>query len=231
MTTDDLPSIQIPDIPVIYCDERIVVVDKPSGLLCVPGIGPEKADCVATRVAAAIEGARIVHRLDRDTSGVLIMARDAAAHRDLSIQFQERHVAKEYVAAIHGVPSSDGGTIELPLRKDLDDPPRQCVDHEQGKPSTTHWFKIQSSDSAAVVRLVPITGRSHQLRVHLKEIGHPILGDDLYAPEPARSLVGRLMLHARTLSVVHPETAAPMTFTSPCTYWNELTPLGLTGQE
>lgn len=204
--------------PILYHDERIIVLDKPTGLLSVPGIGPGKADCLAARVAAAHPGARIVHRLDRDTSGVIIMAFDAEAHRALSIQFQDRLVDKAYVAVVAGAVADDEGEIDLPIRKDLEDTPRQIVDHVHGRPSVTRWRVLARQGDRTRLDLRPLTGRSHQLRLHLKEIGHPILGDDLYAPPDVRALTERLMLHALRLSVVHPETASPMTFEAPCPF-------------
>jgi tRNA pseudouridine32 synthase/23S rRNA pseudouridine746 synthase len=218
--------------PVLHLDDRLIVLDKPTGLLSVPGIGPEKADCLAKRVADAHPGARIVHRLDRDTSGVIVMAFDAEAHRELSRQFQDRETEKTYHALVAGHPAEDDGEIDLPIRKDLDHTPLQMVDHIHGKPSLTRWrvtsrgeigdldggLAAESADPRrpiARVELEPKTGRSHQLRLHLKELGHVILGDDLYAPEPWRSAVTRLCLHASRLWLVHPGTGAPMTFRSP----------------
>ena len=217
--------------PVIHRDQRLIVLDKPTSLLSVPGIGPEKADCLATRVAAAHPGARIVHRLDRDTSGVIVMAFDAEAHRELSRQFQDRETEKTYHALVAGHPEEDSGDIDLPIRKDMDHPPLQLVDHERGKPSQTRWrvtsrghlgdlgHDLASPEAdarlpIARLELEPRTGRSHQLRLHLKEIGHPILGDDLYAPIPWREATIRLCLHASRLWITHPEDAAPMTFRS-----------------
>ena len=202
------------EIPVIYRDETIVVLDKPTGLLSVPGIGFEKRDCVAVRVASAVEGARIVHRLDRDTSGVMIMANDKETHRELSRQFQDREVQKTYEAIVFGVVKDDIGTIDLPIRKDMENRPRQCVDHEQGKPSLTNWKVLEREDDRTRLALYPKTGRSHQLRLHLREIGHPILGDDLYATTEQQAMAPRLLLHAVSLTVVHPVSLESMTFES-----------------
>ncbi|MCA9289728.1 MAG: RluA family pseudouridine synthase [Phycisphaerales bacterium] len=203
---------------VLLVDDRLVVVDKPSGVLSVPGIGPEKQDCLVARVAAAIPGARIVHRLDRDTSGVIILARDAAAHRELSRQFQDREVRKAYVAVVDGVVEADSGTIDLPMRKDLDDAPRQIIDHEHGRHAITHWSVLERGADRTRLDLRPVTGRSHQLRLHMKVIGHPILGDDLYADPTARAKADRLLLHALWLWFVHPETAAPVTVEAPAPF-------------
>jgi len=191
-----------------------VVLDKPTGLLSVPGIGFEKRDCVAVRVASAVEGARIVHRLDRDTSGVMIMANNKETHRELSRQFQDREVQKTYEAIVFGVVKEDTGTIDLPIRKDMENRPRQCVDHEQGKPSLTKWKVLEREDDRTRLALYPKTGRSHQLRLHLREIGHPILGDDLYATTEQQAMAPRLLLHAVSLTVVHPVSLESMTFES-----------------
>jgi len=201
-------------IPILHRDERLVVLDKPTGLLSVPGIGPEKADCLAARIAVTIPGARIVHRLDRDTSGVIVMALDADAHRELSRQFQDRETEKRYVAVVLGVPETTEGTIDLPIRKDLENPPRQRICHDHGRPSVTHWRLLEAAGDRARLELRPITGRSHQLRLHAREIGHPILGDDLYAPPEGLAMADRLLLHATMLGFTHPTDARPMVVTS-----------------
>ncbi len=206
------------DIPVVYHDDYLVVLDKPSGLLSVKGIGVDKIDCLAVRVASAIEGARIVHRLDMDTSGVIVMARDADTHRELSRQFQDREVEKEYIAEVGGVVQKDGGIIDIPIRKDLDHPPKQCVDEELGKSSQTHWKVLRRENDRTRLELKPITGRSHQLRIHLREIGHPIIGDDLYASPEIQSMGDRLLLHATTLSITHPATGERMTYRVSCPF-------------
>jgi tRNA pseudouridine32 synthase/23S rRNA pseudouridine746 synthase len=194
------------------------MVSKPSGLLSVKGIGLDKIDCLAVRVASAIEGARIVHRLDMDTSGVLVMARDADTHRELSRQFQDREVDKTYIAEVFGHFKEHSGTIDLPIRKDMDNPPMQCVDFEQGKPSQTHWSLLDQKRDRARIELRPITGRSHQLRIHLREIGHPILGDDLYAPSQVQGMSDRLLLHALSLTVIHPKTGNRLTSVADCPF-------------
>ncbi|HRQ76534.1 MAG TPA: RluA family pseudouridine synthase [Phycisphaerales bacterium] len=207
-------------IPIIHQDDRIIVLNKPSGLLSVPGIGPEKADCLASRIAAVHPGARIVHRLDRDTSGVIIMAFDADAHRELSRQFHDREVEKTYLAIVAGEPAADEGTIDLPMRKDMEagSTPMQVIDHVQGRRAVTYWRVIERCGDRTRVELRPVTGRSHQLRLHMKCLGHPILGDDLYAPEPLQRMADRLCLHAHTLSITHPSTGAPMTFIAPAPF-------------
>jgi tRNA pseudouridine32 synthase/23S rRNA pseudouridine746 synthase len=206
------------DVPeVIHADEYLIVFNKPTGLLSVPGIGPQKADCLVARAQHSFPGCRIVHRLDRDTSGVIVLARDAQSHRSLSIQFQEREVAKGYEALVLGEPELDEGDIDAAIRKDLDHPPRQCVDPVQGRPSQTHWRVVERCGDHARLALTPRTGRSHQLRLHLKHIGHPILGDDLYAPSEALAMSDRLCLHATSLAFVHPATGQKVAFTSPAT--------------
>lgn len=205
-------------VPVVYHDDYIVAVDKPSGLLSVKGIGLEKMDCVAVRVASAIEGARIVHRLDMDTSGILMMARDADTHRELSRQFHDQEVRKIYTAVVGGVVSGEDGVIDIPIRKDFDNPPCQCVDFEQGKESLTAWRVVKREGDRTRLELRPKTGRSHQLRIHLRELGHPILGDDLYATPELQRLSKRLMLHALSLTIVHPATGEPLLMTAPCPF-------------
>lgn len=202
---------------VIYKDERLLVIDKPVGVLSVPGIGPEKRDSIATRAAAEIHGARIVHRLDRDTSGVMLLARDADAHRELSRQFHDREVIKKYLAIVDGVVTGDSGRIDLPMRKDMDprNAPRQVIDHAEGRNAVTDWWVLERQADRTRLLLAPLTGRSHQLRLHLKVLGHPILGDDLYAPQRVLAMSDRLMLHAWTLAVKHPAGGAMMTFEAP----------------
>lgn len=204
--------------PLLHADNRILVFIKPPGLLSVPGIGPEKADCLASRAEAAFPGARIVHRLDRDTSGVIVMARDADTHRELSRQFHDREVDKQYEAVVGGRLAVDDGVIDAPMRKDLDDPPRQIVDDEQGRSAKTGFRVIERMDDRTRMELSPVTGRSHQLRVHMMSIGHPILGDDLYATPELLSMSRRLLLHATLLTITHPATGKPVTFHDPCPF-------------
>jgi len=197
--------------PVLHADERLLVFDKPSGLLSVPGIGPEKADCLVARAEVAYPGARIVHRLDRDTSGVIVLARDAEAHRKLSVAFQDRQTRKRYLALVAGVPESSSGVIDFPMRKDMCRPPKQVIDWRYGRSSTTRWSLLEAGDDAALLSLEPITGRTHQLRLHLAVSGHAILGDDLYATGRPRD-EDRLMLHATELTVPHPDDGQPIRF-------------------
>lgn len=204
--------------PLLHADNRLLVFIKPPGLLSVPGIGPEKADCLASRAEQEFPGARIVHRLDRDTSGVIVMARDADTHRELSRQFQDREVDKLYEAVVGGRLAVDDGVIDAPMRKDLDDPPRQIIDDEQGRSATTGFTVLERLEDRTRVELAPVTGRSHQLRVHMLSIGHPILGDDLYAPPALLEASPRLLLHATLLTITHPGTGKPVTFHDPCPF-------------
>lgn len=202
-----------------------VVVDKACGLLSVPGIGPEKADCLVARVAERFPGARIVHRLDRDTSGVMVLATDADTHRRLSMAFEARQVQKAYHALVAGHVSGDEGLIDLPLRKEALGSAKQIVCHEHGRPSQTRWRVEARLDAvpAAVrateapfpctlLRLEPLTGRSHQLRVHLLSMGHAILGDNLYAAPDALAAATRLCLHATELAFEGTRHTAPHPF-------------------
>ena len=202
-------------LPVIFADDSIIVVDKPAGLLSVPGRGEGMDDCLAARVQARFSDALTVHRLDMSTSGLLVLARGAEMHRLLSRFFRERRIAKRYIAVVHGLMADDSGEVELPLICDWPNRPRQKVDFEIGKPSLTR-FRVVSRDPAANttrVELEPVTGRSHQLRVHMASLGHPILGDDLYGGE-ATALADRLLLHAMDLGLFHPLTAAAIQFHS-----------------
>ena len=206
-------------IRLIYRDERIVVVDKPAGLLSVPGIGEDKQDCVARRVAEMCPGALIVHRLDRETSGVLVMALDAEAHRELSRQFERRLVLKRYVAIVSGSIERDEGEIALPMRKDMEARgPRYVVDFVQGKHAMTQYRVRERLAGHTRVELSPITGRSHQLRVHLSAIGHPVLGDDIYARPEVAEMAERLLLHAESLMIIHPGTGKQMGFERGCPF-------------
>lgn len=205
----------MPDaVPVLYADDAIVVVDKPAGLLAVPGRGESGRDCVAARVQARFADALVVHRLDQATSGLMVLARGAEAQRTLSRAFADRRVAKRYTAIVGGQLDEASGMVELPLAADWPNRPRQRVDAAHGKPSITHWRVLQRDAEAHTTRveLVPITGRSHQLRVHLQAIGHPIVGDALYAP-PALA-ASRLMLHASGLALAHPRDAQRLNFAS-----------------
>lgn len=202
----------------IYCDDHLILIDKPSGLLSVPGRGAEKQDCAITRVQSAYPDALTVHRLDMGTSGLLLMARGKDMQRALSGLFERGEVQKEYIADVWGAPSPASGEIDLPLITDWPQRPRQKVDHAIGKPSRTRYETVSSAGGISRLHLTPLTGRSHQLRVHLASIGHPILGDDLYADGEARAARPRLALHAARLAFTHPATGERTDFEAPCPF-------------
>lgn len=194
-------------------------MDKPAGLLCVPGRGADKQDCLAARVQRMRAGALIVHRLDMATSGLCLLALGPAMQRALSIAFAQRQVRKRYVAVVGGRVQAPGaadgwGLVALPLAADWPQRPRQVVDHEHGKPSITRWRLLGYEGGASRLELEPLTGRTHQLRVHLQALGHPILGDALYAPPEVRDAAPRLLLHATELGFAHPGTAQAITVRS-----------------
>jgi tRNA pseudouridine32 synthase/23S rRNA pseudouridine746 synthase len=199
----------------LYLDDALVVVDKPSGLPSVPGRPAELHDCMASRVQALVPDALVVHRLDMATSGLLVFARSRAAQGALGAAFAQRSVAKHYVAVVAGVIARDDGEIDLPLIADWPNRPLQKVDHTIGKPSLTRYRVIAREPDRTRVALEPLTGRSHQLRVHLRALGHPIVGDALYAPPDIAAQAPRLLLHAHTLAFVHPVTGEPLFFESP----------------
>lgn len=204
-----------PDVPleILHEDAHLLIVNKPAGLLSVPGKGPELADCLMARLLAVFPETLLVHRLDRDTSGVMVFARTRHAQRHLGLQFEKRMVKKAYVARVWGVPDA-GGLIDLPLIVDWPNRPRQMVCHETGKPAQTEWKRIKEEGDTARLRLWPKTGRSHQLRVHCLAMGHPILGDPFYAEGPALDNFDRLMLHSEELRIKHPEGGRSLKFRS-----------------
>jgi tRNA pseudouridine32 synthase / 23S rRNA pseudouridine746 synthase len=205
-------------LSLLYLSEQLVVVDKPSGLLSVPGHGAGKEDCLSRRVQAEFPDAMIVHRLDMGTSGIVVMGRGARAQRELSIQFQERKVHKRYQALVDGRwTSAATGEIELPIGVDWPKRPKQKVDHALGRPSRTRYRVLDNGVACAVSRieLEPVTGRSHQLRVHMEAMGHPILGDDFYGTSASFAKAERLMLHACQIELSHPETGAPLCIECP----------------
>jgi len=205
-----------PDDPLdlIHEDHSLLIVNKPAGLLSVPGKGEHLADCLMSRLQAAFPEALLVHRLDMDTSGVMVFARSPAAQRHLGLQFEKRQTKKVYVARVWGEMAEAEGHIDLPLIVDWPNRPRQHVNFETGKPAQTDWRRVRVEDGTTRVRLYPKTGRSHQLRVHMKEIGHPILGDPFYAEGAARDYP-RLMLHSESLKLRHPEGGKGMLFRAP----------------
>lgn len=191
---------------IVYEDELLVVVDKPTLLLSVPGRGADKQDCVVSRLAQRFPMVREVHRLDWETSGLMLLARSLEAHRELSRQFREREVEKAYTAMVYGELEQQSGEVALPLRCDWPNRPRQMVDPQQGKPSLTRWRRLSIMAGSSRVELYPLTGRSHQLRVHMQALGHPILGDRLYAHTAALTMSPRLLLHASRLAFSHPQS-------------------------
>ncbi|KDE38406.1 MAG: RluA family pseudouridine synthase [Nitrincola lacisaponensis] len=205
-------------IDLLYADDVMVVVSKPDNLLSVPGIGEAKRDCLVTRLQLEFPTIRIVHRLDYATSGLLVLALNAGSHRALSIQFQERVPKKRYQALVTGNLAETQGKIDLPLSPDWENRPLSKVDLENGKPSLTHWQCIERQSEHSRVLLYPHTGRSHQLRVHLLAIGHPILGDVFYTDEAEHQQHPRMMLHADQLELRHPLSGEWMVFESPCPF-------------
>lgn len=202
---------------IAYQDDQIIVVDKPSGLLSVPGKTEGRRDCVELRLRALHPETLLVHRLDCDTSGVIIFARSKAAQGFLGQEFEKRRTEKTYVARLWGRLSPETGRVDLPLCTDWPNRPRQHVDHENGRSAQTDWVVLGYDGDTTRVRLHPLTGRSHQLRVHMLELGHPILGDPIYATGAALAYP-RLMLHAETLSLHHPETKELVTFSVVCPF-------------
>ncbi|MGS5086442.1 RluA family pseudouridine synthase [Hydrogenophaga sp. A37] len=210
----------------VHADESLLVFDKPAGLLAVPGRGPDKQDCLSTRAQAAYPDALVVHRLDMATSGLVLMARGIEAQRRLSLAFEKRRVHKRYLAVVAGQllnPQPDNGwnTIDLPLILDWMARPRSIVDHAIGKPSLTRWRHASGGTPIAGttrLELEPVTGRSHQLRVHLQAIGFPIVGDPLYASPAQEAMAGRLLLHAQAIEIPHPATGDMRAFEAPCPF-------------
>lgn len=192
----------------LHIDPHLLVWMKPAGLHTVPAKPPGPQDCLVSRANAAYPGALLVHRLDRDTSGIVLMARTKLAQRHLGWQFERRQTEKTYIARVAGIVRDDEGTVDRPLLCDWPNRPRQMV-HPDGRPSTTRWRVIAREANATRLELTPLTGRSHQLRVHCLELGHPILGDTLYGdPESAP----RLQLHAHRIAFRHPDGGAPVAF-------------------
>lgn len=196
----------------IYRDAAFLAVNKPTGMLTVPGRGADKQDCLYHRVLEQFPDALMVHRLDMDTSGLVLFARTPEAQRSLSLLFEKRGISKTYVAVVEGAIEQEEGMIDYPMRKDMEQrlPPKHLVDCVRGKKAITEWRVLERGDGTTRVALFPKTGRSHQLRVHMQSIGHPIVGDPIYG-QPSR----RLMLHAQTLEFRHPVTDEPIRLESP----------------
>ncbi len=210
--THHVPPPCAEEVRVVHADDHLLIVDKPSGLLSVPGRFLK--DSVLQRVMFEYPDARVVHRLDLDTSGLLVLALTSLATSDLNRQFRERLVNKVYIAEVWGLVADDEGEIDLPMRPDPVNRPRQVVDHDLGKAALTKFTVLDRRHATTLVALYPVTGRSHQLRVHLASLGHPILGCDLYASKAAFAAADRLCLHASKIGFSHPLTSEAVSFQS-----------------
>lgn len=220
-----------PGLACVYADDDLLVLDKPSGLLCVPGRGPDKQDCLSARAQHQWPDALVVHRLDQPTSGLVLMARSPAVQRSLGHAFAQRQVHKRYQAVVAGTlaPPADGvgtggwGVIDLPIAADWERRPLRIIDADHGKPSVTEWRVLAGGTDGGGspttrVELQPVTGRTHQLRVHLAALGHPILGDALYADAAVQARAPRLLLHATRLAFDHPRTGEALQFSAPAPF-------------
>lgn len=205
------------EIGILHEDSSFLIINKPSGLLSVPGRNPANQDSVQTRLAASYPGSAIVHRLDFDTSGIMVIPLTTLALSNISKQFQSRSIRKTYTAVVSGMVQSDSGEIDLPIAADAENRPKYKICQLTGKKSLTEFTVLDRSVGGNTTRLLlhPITGRSHQLRLHLQAIGHPILGDVFYATEEVRVMSSRLLLHATEIEFTHPETKRSVIFTSP----------------
>lgn len=194
------------EITILYEDEDLLLIRKPHLLLSIPGRHPLNKDCLITRLQQRYPSASMVHRLDLDTSGIMVIPLNKATHSHISRQFQERKVEKSYYAVVYGEVEADRGEIDLPIARDWSNRPKQKICHERGKQAFTRYEVLQRSADRTRLLLKPVTGRSHQLRIHMRELGHPILGCDMYAHPEALAMSERLMLHAATLAFTHPGT-------------------------
>ncbi|SFC32881.1 ribosomal large subunit pseudouridine synthase A [Marinospirillum celere] len=215
---EDYQPPQEPWLDILYQDDWLAAINKPSGLLSTPGRDPGLQDSVATRIKSLSPYAELVHRLDMDTSGVLLLALRKQTESALKTQFQERKTSKVYLARVWGQPPEAEGEIDLPLICDWPRRPLQKVCFEKGKPSKTRYRLLEKDKETSLLELHPITGRSHQLRVHLMSLGCPILGDRFYAQGRALAASNRLLLHALQLTFTHPESAKQMTMMAPCDF-------------
>ena len=203
---------------IIHSDNDLLVLSKPANLLSVPGNKEGHADSLEMRALKEFPSARVVHRLDRGTSGIFIMALNPNAHRHLGLQFEKRQTQKIYIAEVIGIVKEDHGHIDMPMRTDWYNRPKQMVDTYFGREAITNWKVISRGHDTTRLELYPKTGRSHQLRVHLQELGHPILGDSFYAPSHAVTMSERLLLHAEKLEVFHPKSGERIHFLDPCPF-------------
>lgn len=207
-----------PYLSLIYHDDDILVLDKPCGLLTVAGNSPKLADCLEMRAKEQFPQAKIVHRLDKDTSGVIVLGLNKEAHANLGMQFEKRRVKKKYIAKVWGKMGEDFGRVDEPIITDWVNRPKQMIDYERGRSAITDWEVIEGGEEDTRVLLRPITGRSHQLRVHMNFLGNPILGDNLYAHDEALAASSRLLLHAQYLEFFHPVTAKKCSFEVECPF-------------
>lgn len=218
-SADDTPPYQVPHsqeaIRLLFRDPHLLILDKPTLLLSVPGRHPLNHDCLLNRLSVRYPGVSAVHRLDLDTSGVMVVPRHREALSRLARQFQERRIDKSYTARVAGQVTEDIGEIDLPLVADWPNRPKQKVCFETGKQALTRWKVLSRDDNSSLLALTPVTGRSHQLRIHMREIGHPILGCDFYAPGAVLNAAPRLLLHATSLRFAHPLSGEILTAHSP----------------
>ncbi len=211
-------------VEILHADDHCLLINKPSGLLSVPGRLPENRDCVISRVQQHYPDALIVHRLDMDTSGIMVLARGKESHRHFSIQFQDRLADKEYMAWVEGLVLNDEGSMDQPMRCDWPNRPKQMVDYQQGKSALTHYSVVKRDEAAhrTLLKLTPVTGRSHQLRIHCAAMGHPILGCRFYGTDTSINAAERLQLHAYYLSIRHPESSELLTMHSQFDFAGEI---------
>ncbi len=203
---------------IVHVDDDVLVLSKPANLLSVSGKLESHSDCLEARALKEFPNAKVVHRLDRGTSGIFIMALNPNAHRHLGLQFEKRKTQKTYIAEVIGLVEKTEGTIDLPMRTDWYNRPKQMVDTYFGREAITNWKVLTRGEQTTRLELYPKTGRSHQLRVHLQELGHPILGDSFYAPDHAVAMSKRLLLHAQALEIHHPKNGERMQFIDPCPF-------------
>ena len=215
MTPDFTYAPPTTPLDILHVDAVLLVVNKPSGLLSVPGRAEAHRDCLITRLQVVHPEALLIHRLDMDTSGLMIFARSKPAQRHISKQFEDRQVSKTYIARVSGHPPENSGIVDLPLIADWPNRPLQMVDHARGKQAITRWRVLSRDDNSSLMELTPETGRSHQLRVHMKALGHPIIGDRFYAPQDIAKLSPRLLLHAEKIALNQPDIGSRVTFHCP----------------
>ena len=215
----ELPPYIVPHsqeaIDILYADDHLLLVRKPHLLLTIPGRHALNKDCLITRLRHSYPTASVVHRLDLDTSGVMVIPLTKACHAHISRQFQQRRVEKTYTAIVWGEPEHDAGEITLPIATDWNNRPLQMISQERGKTALTRYSVVERHGDRSRLHLSPVTGRSHQLRIHLRELGHPILGCAMYAHREALAMADRLMLHATSLNFEHPATGEQLAGHSP----------------